>query len=68
MKDVSSYSPEILNMYYTGVDLFVQKKYEEAIREWEKILEIDPYNKLAIRNIKEAEDRLKRLKELGAGE
>jgi tetratricopeptide (TPR) repeat protein len=68
MKDVSSFSPEILNMYYTGVDLFVQKKYEEAIREWEKILEIDPYNKLAIRNIKEAEDRLKRLKELGAGE
>jgi tetratricopeptide (TPR) repeat protein len=66
MVDVSSYSPEILNMYYTGVDLFVQKKYEEAIKEWEKILEIDPYNKLAIRNIKEAQDRLKRLKELGA--
>lgn len=66
MRDVSSFSPEILNFYYKGVDLFVQKKYEEAIREWEKILEIDPYNKLAIRNIKEAEDRLRKLKELGA--
>jgi tetratricopeptide (TPR) repeat protein len=68
MKDVSSYSPQILNIYYRGVDLFVQKKYQEAISEWRKILEIDPYNKLAIRNIKEAEDRLRRLKELGGGQ
>ena len=68
MKDVSTYSPEILDIYYRGVDLFVQKKYEEAIVEWRKILEIDPYNKLAIRNIKEAEDRLRKLKQLGAGQ
>ncbi|MBN2324198.1 MAG: hypothetical protein JXQ30_10720 [Spirochaetes bacterium] len=67
MKDVSSYSPQVLDIYYRGVDLFVQKKYEEAIVEWKKILEIDPYNKLAIRNIKEAEDRLRKLKELGEG-
>jgi tetratricopeptide (TPR) repeat protein len=68
MKDVSSYSPQILDIYYRGIDLFVQKKYEEAIVEWRKILQIDPYNKLAIRNIKEAEDRLRKLKELGAGQ
>lgn len=68
MKDVGSYSPQIMDLYYKGVDLFVQKKYEEAIKEWEKILEIDPYNKLALRNIKEAKDRLRKLKQLGIGE
>ena len=68
MRDVSTYSPEILTIYYKGIDLFVQKKYEEAINEWNKILEIDPYNKLARRNIKEASNRLKKLKELGISE
>jgi tetratricopeptide (TPR) repeat protein len=64
-KDVSTFSPDIMNLYYAGVDLFVQKKYQDAIEEWEKILEIDPYNKLALRNIKEAESRLRKLKALG---
>lgn len=63
-KDVRSYPPEIMNIYYRGIDLFVQKKYEEAIAEWQKILEIDPYNQLALRNIKEAEQRLRKLREL----
>jgi len=57
-----------VHFYYRGIDLFVQKKYEEAIGEWRKILTIDPYNKLALRNIREAEDRLRKLKELGIGE
>jgi len=61
---VRSYPPEIMNIYYRGIDLFVQKKYEEAIAEWQKILEIDPYNQLALRNIKEAEQRLRKLREL----
>ncbi len=65
LRDVKTYSPEILAIYYRGIDLFVQKNYEEAITEWEKILEIDPYNKLARRNIKEARDRLRKLRELG---
>ncbi len=68
MKDVGSYDKEILDFYYAGIDLFVQKRYKDAITEWEKILEIDPYNKLAIRNIKEAEDRLRKLEELGIEE
>jgi len=65
MRDVGTYNPEILTIYYKGIDLFVQKKYKEAIGEWMKILEMDPYNKLAIRNIKEAENRLRKLNELG---
>jgi len=68
MKDVRTYSPEIMEIYFRGVDLFVQKNYEEAIREWQRILKIDPYNKLALRNIKEAQNRLRKLKELGATE
>jgi tetratricopeptide (TPR) repeat protein len=67
-KDVSSFSTDIMDLYYSGVDHFVQKKYQEAITEWEKILSIDPYNKLALRNIKEAEARLRKLKELGVSE
>jgi len=57
-----------MELYYSGVDLFTQKKYQEAITEWEKILLIDPYNKLALRNIKDAEARLRKLKELGVSE
>jgi tetratricopeptide (TPR) repeat protein len=65
MKNVEEYGPEILQIYYKGLDLFVQKKYKEAIAEWNKILKNDPYNKLALRNIREAEERLKKLNELG---
>jgi tetratricopeptide (TPR) repeat protein len=68
MKNVEEYSPEILQMYYKGLDLFIQKKYKEAIAEWNKILKTDPYNKLALRNIREAEERLKKLNELGIKE
>jgi len=68
LTDVRTYSPEILDLYYNGIDLFVQKKYQDAINEWNKILKIDPYNKLARRNIREAKERLKKLRELGIKE
>jgi tetratricopeptide (TPR) repeat protein len=68
MKSVEEYGPEILQIYYKGLDLFVQKKYKEAIEEWTKILKNDPYNKLALRNIREAEERLRKLSELGIKE
>ena len=35
---------------------------------WQQILEIDPYNKLAYRNIAEAEARLRKIEELGISE
>jgi len=68
MKNVEEYGPETLQIYYKGLDLFIQKKYKEAITEWNKILKNDPYNKLALRNIREAEERLKKLNELGIKE
>ncbi|UCB44543.1 MAG: hypothetical protein JSV25_09995, partial [Spirochaetota bacterium] len=67
-KSWSEYPPEVREIYTRGVDLFAQKKYEEAITEWKKILEDYPYNKAAKDGIKQAEDRLKKLKELGARE
>jgi tetratricopeptide (TPR) repeat protein len=70
MVDKTTYPPEVLNIYNSGVALFVQKKYEEAITEWEKIYKIQgqEYNKLARDGIKQARDRLSKLKQLGAGE
>ena len=68
IRDVTSYSKEILDLYHNGLKLFVNKQYTEAIAEWEKILEIDPYNKLALRNIQEARNRLRKLEELGTSE
>ncbi len=64
MKDPGSYSQEILDIYFRGMDLFRLQNYKEAKAEWEKILKIDKYNKLARKNIKEAESRIERLKEL----
>jgi len=64
MKDITSYSKEITDLYNRGIELFVNKQYTEAIAEWEKILEIDPYNKLALRNIEEARNRLRKLEEI----
>ena len=64
MRDITSYSKEITDLYNRGIELFVNKQYTEAIAEWEKILEIDPYNKLALRNIEEARNRLRKLEEI----
>jgi tetratricopeptide (TPR) repeat protein len=68
MTDVTTYSQDILNLYYEGMELFLGKRYADAINKWEEILEIDPYNKLARRNIEEARKRLRKLEELGIGE
>jgi lipopolysaccharide biosynthesis regulator YciM len=68
MQEVTTYSDEILDLYYQGLEFFVNKQYNEAIEIWNDILEIDQYNKLAMRNIKEAERRLRKLEELGISE
>jgi tetratricopeptide (TPR) repeat protein len=67
-REVTSYPPEIMNLYYEGLNLFVNKQYQQAIDVWKTILETDPYNKLALRNIEEAERRLRKIEELETGE
>jgi len=67
-REVTSYPQDIMDLYYEGLNHFVNKEYQQAIDVWERILEKDPYNKLALRNIQEAERRLQKIKELGISE
>jgi tetratricopeptide (TPR) repeat protein len=60
-KDASAYSKEILELYYKGMDEFVKKDYAKAIAVWKEMLKKDEYNKLALKGIKEAEQRLRTL-------
>jgi len=52
---------EIKRLYIEGMKHFTQDKYTAAIEEWRKILEIDPDNESVVKNIEEAERRLKRV-------
>jgi len=63
--EITDQPDQIKQLYREGLDMFVKKQYQAAIEKWEEILEIDPYNKLATQNIREAQRRLKKLEELG---
>ena len=45
-------------------DLFNQGKYDEAIVEWEKVLEIDPEHELSKQKIERAKSARKELEKL----
>jgi len=57
------YSPEIIKLYKSGVSKYVAEDYKGAKQEWEAILKIDPYNRLAIENLKEVNSILRNLEE-----
>jgi hypothetical protein len=57
------YADEIVKLYRAGVDRYVKEDYAGAKAEWEKILKIDPYNRLAIDNLKEVNSILRNLEE-----
>jgi hypothetical protein len=57
------YSDEIIKIYRTGVEKYVKEDYAGARDEWEKILKLDPYNRLAIDNLKEVNSILRNLEE-----
>jgi tetratricopeptide (TPR) repeat protein len=52
---------KIRGLYLMGMRYFSKDQYNEAIKEWEKILEIDPNNESVQRNIEEARQRLDKL-------
>jgi len=52
------YSEAVLKLYKSGVDKYMNEDYKGAKSEWEKILDIDPYNKLALDNLKEVNSML----------
>jgi len=52
---------EIRRLYIEGMKFFTQRNYESAVREWRKILAIDPDNESVRKNIEEAEALLERI-------
>ncbi|KPJ48792.1 hypothetical protein AMJ40_06870 [candidate division TA06 bacterium DG_26] len=54
---------EVWRLYLKGIEHFTRGEYEEAIRVWEEVLELDPENENAVRNIEEAKLRLKKASE-----
>jgi tetratricopeptide (TPR) repeat protein len=52
---------EIRRLYISGMKLFSEDNYAEAIKEWRKILEINPDNESVQKNIEEAEARLRKI-------
>lgn len=50
--------PELMALYREGMSYYLRGRYDLAIQSWEKILQSDPTNPLALRNIQEAKRRL----------
>ncbi|HRU39705.1 MAG TPA: conjugal transfer protein TraF, partial [Candidatus Goldiibacteriota bacterium] len=57
------YDKEIIRLYREGVSKYVKEDYAGAKKEWEAILKIDPYNRLALENLKEVNSILRNLEE-----
>lgn len=47
-----------LSLYYQGIDLYVENRFDEAIQIWKQILVSDSGNLMVLRNIEEAQGRL----------
>jgi TolA-binding protein len=56
-----NYSDEVVKLYRDGVALYLKQDYKGAKDKWESILKIDPYNRLAIENLKEVNPLLRDL-------
>jgi tetratricopeptide (TPR) repeat protein len=59
-----NYSDEILKLYRSGVEKYMKQDYKGAKADWEKILKIDPYNKLATDNLKEVNSLLRDIEKI----
>jgi tetratricopeptide (TPR) repeat protein len=53
----------IRELYLSGMQFFSKDEYAKAIKEWEKIQEIDPTNTSVQRSIDEAKERLRKVQE-----
>lgn len=51
--------PDMEKKYLLGVNMFLSGKYIDAIKIWEEILEIHPYNRRVLESINNAKERLK---------
>jgi hypothetical protein len=64
LKGGVQFKPQDLELYYKGIDLYVEERFEDAIAVWKQILAHEPDNVLAQRNIQEAQDRIAKIKAL----
>jgi tetratricopeptide (TPR) repeat protein len=55
---------QVKELYYQGVDRYVNGEIEEAIRIWKKVLAIDAAHVEASKNIKRAQEKLAAIKNL----
>lgn len=54
----SADSKEVEKYYLKGIELYTEGKFIEAIRQWEKVLELDPRHEKAALNIEKAKRKL----------
>ncbi len=54
-----NYTEEVLTLYRDGVAKYLKQDYAGARDSWQKILKADPYNKLAMENLKEVNSLLR---------
>ena len=50
---------EMRKHFNKATQLYSEGKYEEAIKEWQKVLEIDPNHNLSKVKIKKAKEKIK---------
>lgn len=55
-------TPEMTKQYTRGINLYTAGKYDEAIKVWEELLKIQPYNKEILDTIDEAKERSRQQK------
>ncbi|MCU0645185.1 MAG: tetratricopeptide repeat protein, partial [bacterium] len=60
-RELANQIVELLNL---GIEYFTDGYYEEAIKEWNKVLKIDPNHKSTLDYIQKAKERLKALNEI----
>jgi len=51
-------APELMQLYREGMSYYLRGRYDLAVSSWERILEKDPTNPLAKRNIEDAKKRI----------
>lgn len=50
---------EASDLYFKGINAYIQEEYDQAIAYWQRVVEIDPANTNARRNIERARQKLK---------
>jgi|GEM_PF-1238468 tetratricopeptide (TPR) repeat protein len=56
-----NYSDDVLKLYRDGVAKYLKQDYAGAKAAWEQILKVDPYNRLAVENLKEVNSLLRNI-------